>query len=56
MCQEKEALKKLANVKKDHEKRLDSLQKAQVRLNKELDYGVVFSLEHTDINYRYISV
>jgi hypothetical protein len=30
--QEKAVLKKLDNVKKDHEKRLDSLQKAQVRM------------------------
>jgi hypothetical protein len=29
---EKEALKKLENVKKDHQKRLDELQSAQVRL------------------------
>lgn len=31
---EKSALKKLENVRKDHEKRLDQLQKEQVSLNK----------------------
>ena len=32
LAQEKSALKKLENVRKDHEKRIDVLQKTQVRL------------------------
>lgn len=39
--QEKQALKKLENVRRDHEQRLEALHQAQVRS------GQIFTLQHT---------
>ena len=51
---EKEALKKLDNVKKDHQKRLDELQSAQVRLETSVHYYLLIFFFRMKMNEKHI--